>query len=365
MSYSAPRIARKRLANAGELSVTENGYTGDFSANTESRHCSMSAAAWKLAATGLRLVNSQRPMLALRTGESGCLSWPTPRSEDSECAGNHPGAVDSLTGATTLWRSPAAQDPGIKPERLTGEPGARMYDKETGRLAQYGITQQAEMWQTPATDSLRSRGGDRKDEMGLDQQARAMWGTPTSRDHKDGDVTGIDVPTNGLLGREVCHFSLPAPPTPQPGETSSPSGPGSRRRLNPAFVCWLMGWPWWWTQPVPISFARAEMESWRSRARSRLRSLLAGQGWTSGGGAMSNWATPQARDERNPDQPGSGNFQRKVERGFTIDLNSQAAMWTTPQAHDQGGGQAMRNRRGDSRGGCANLADEVCDWRLA
>lgn len=36
----------------------------------------------------------------------------------------------------------------------------------------------AELWQTPATDSFRSRGGDRKDEMGLDQQARMLWATP-------------------------------------------------------------------------------------------------------------------------------------------------------------------------------------------
>lgn len=34
-------------------------------------------------------------------------------------------------------------------------------------------------WQTPATDSFRSRGGDRKDEMGLDQQAR-LWPTPAA-----------------------------------------------------------------------------------------------------------------------------------------------------------------------------------------
>jgi hypothetical protein len=33
-------------------------------------------------------------------------------------------------------------------------------------------------WQTPAADSFRSRGGDRKSEMGLDQEAR-FWPTPT------------------------------------------------------------------------------------------------------------------------------------------------------------------------------------------
>ena len=33
--------------------------------------------------------------------------------------------------------------------------------------------------------------------------------------------------------------------------------------------------------------------------------------------------TPQNRDYRSPDLPDSGNFQRKVKRGFTIDLNSK------------------------------------------
>ena len=43
------------------------------------------------------------------------------------------------------------------------------------------LTVDAIHWQTPATDSFRSRGGDRKDEMGLDQEART-WATPTVGD---------------------------------------------------------------------------------------------------------------------------------------------------------------------------------------
>jgi hypothetical protein len=44
--------------------------------------------------------------------------------------------------------------------------------------------------------------------------------------------------------------------------------------------------------------------------------------------------TPQSRDYRSPDLSDSGNFQRKVERGFTIDLNSRVALLPTPQAFD-------------------------------
>jgi hypothetical protein len=126
-----------------------------------------------------------------------------------------------------------------------------------------------------------------------------MWGTPTTRDHKD---TGSleNVPENGLLGRQVSNwatprsemaralgnpkhitarrgngniedqtaaFSLPAPETSTDGEPSSPIDPTSRRQLNPAFVEWLMGWPPGWT-----SFACSEtaLSRWRQHMRSAL-----------------------------------------------------------------------------------------------
>ena len=41
--------------------------------------------------------------------------WPTPTAEDSQCKGNHPGAVDSLHAAVKLWPTPTvtdAQHPG-------------------------------------------------------------------------------------------------------------------------------------------------------------------------------------------------------------------------------------------------------------
>ena len=47
-----------------------------------------------------------------------------------------------------------------------------------------------------------------------------------------------------------------------------------------------------------------------------------------------HWSTPTARDCKHPDRPGSGNYQRKLSLGWTIDLNSQAAAWATPTASD-------------------------------
>jgi hypothetical protein len=152
-----------------------------------------------------------RPALAQRT-----QTWPTARQEDVESCGNHPGAVDSLTGAAKLWNTPRA---------ITGGAETAERKQELGRTESGGgdLQAQTQLWQTPATDSFRSRGGDRKDEMGLDQQARMYF---------------------------VQHH-CPSPPAPAipDGLASSEPAPTSRRRLNPRFVEWLMGFPVTWTEP--------------------------------------------------------------------------------------------------------------------
>lgn len=139
------------------------------------------------------------------------------------------------------------------------------------------------IWQAPATDSFRSRGGDRKDEMGLDQQARNLWAAPAS------SLANYDEPPESFKARgealkkrgypaqgvnlsqqsSTFQSPLPALQTPPDGVPSSEWRPTSRRlfrsatlhvkprhirrwlkrgnwrkrRLNPLFVEWLMLWP--------------------------------------------------------------------------------------------------------------------------
>lgn len=140
--------------------------------------------------------------------------WPTPTEDNANNAGGpsrtrgmlNGGYVD-LTVAVGLWATPQAHD-GHGPK--TPEQIQAMREKNGAGVR--NLNEDVAMWQTPATDSFRSRGGDRKDEMGLDQQARAF---PSShRDHQTPD-----------------------------GPQSSPNVPTSRRRLNPRFVEWLMGFP--------------------------------------------------------------------------------------------------------------------------
>ena len=86
------------------------------------------------------------------------------------------------------------------------------------------------------------------------------WATPTSRDHKDGADPSENVPTNSLLGRQAPRATGPA----------FPQDSGLPRRLNPAFVEWLMGWPLGWTDFAPVA---TEWSRWLRRMRSELLRL--------------------------------------------------------------------------------------------
>jgi len=180
-----------------------------------------------------------------------------------------------------LWRTPSAQEPGVKAERLTSrEPGgqARHYDKETGRLAQIGLSQQVQlraMYPTPSASQMpcegtvrlaRQRwldgdctleeanaiaGRDVRDKQG---KVPAMWPTPkasaagpdfakTTR-----SKTGISLATAAAMW-----------PTPTTQDASNNGGPSQYQRnslplnaaaggaLNPTWVEWLMGFPLGWT----------------------------------------------------------------------------------------------------------------------
>ena len=103
-------------------------------------------------------------------------------------------------------------------------------------------------WQTPGTDSFRSRGGDRKEEMGLDQQAR-HFPTPAARDYRTPNKRTYQERGGRFKGEQLQNFvehSLPAPTIPD-GQISSESGP-ILHRLSPRFVEWLMGFPPGWTE---------------------------------------------------------------------------------------------------------------------
>lgn len=204
--------------------------------------------------------------------------WPTPRSEDSESAGNHPGAVDSLTGATKLWTTPQAHDAaGGNPTRVrrhgTKHGCANLADDVT-----LWSTPQARDTHNPSTpDSERSK---RKAEQGwtidLNEQAAwwkpaSAWPTPKSRDYRSAEGPAGDGRQSPDLNVTASRFSLLAPETSTHGGESSPSGQTSRPRLNPKFAAWLMGW-----HPDYTNYALSETGSclWLERLRTEFLRIV-------------------------------------------------------------------------------------------
>lgn len=297
-------------------------------------------------------------------GGSAYSSWPSARAEDSESCGNHPGAKDSLTGATSQWQTPATDafrsrggdrkgEMGLDQEARnwstpisSGEERGPATYKQGGTplkqqamrwptpntapdSKQLGSNQKSsppslgaavELWATPRTITGGAESAERKKELGRensgggDLQAQVEnWPTPRANDaEKNGKVS--EDKRNGLIGKvehwptqasrnakganSLLHceeagtgrkhmdqrpnFVAHSPSSPQVQVTSvsgvelSPTGLSTalRRRLNPAFVCWLMGWPWWWTNPAPNSCARAATGLYLFRLRSLLAPLL-------------------------------------------------------------------------------------------
>ena len=150
-------------------------------------------------------------------------AWPTPRQTDGSKGGpNQAGSKGDLMlpSAAAQWPTPNTFDA-----------------VNAGTPEQY-IARKKRTQETVGTVT----------DLSLRVQA---WPTPASRDHKGTDLPsrrgGASLSHAAQTG-EFSHSSPQAQPTPD-GRESSDAPPGSPLRLNPAFGCWLMGWPCWWTNP--------------------------------------------------------------------------------------------------------------------
>jgi site-specific DNA-cytosine methylase len=86
------------------------------------------------------------------------------------------------------------------------------------------------------------------------------------------------------------------------------------------------------------------------------------------GGAVKVWSSPVAADgaETWKTPHGMGGMDASGKHGGSGggEFAKQATNWTTPQAHDSGGGNPDRVRRKGTEHGCANLADDVTKWAM-
>lgn len=204
------------------------------------------------------------------------------RSEALVARGSRPLGVNLGQQAQT-WRTPTARDGSTT--------GARDPEERLSQGHSVGLKDQVTTWQT-----LRASDGDKggpnqtlrgKPSLTAQASTALAWPTPAARDAK-----GANGPEH--LAKERGHHDQlpnavalwsghPVPETSTGGPESSPPTPSSRR-LNPAFVEWLMGWPPGWSMPSgfgPTGSGSSETASCLPKPRRRSRS----SGSTSKGGS--------------------------------------------------------------------------------
>lgn len=231
---------------------------------------------WKQWAAGLRLEYSARPALVQAIDESDYSCWPTAVTQDSESAARHTTETGVMHSGTTL-------------------------------------TDAAREWQTPATDSFRSRGGDRKDEMGLDQEAR-NWQTPRACSGERSSGSNRTKLVNAWPTPRANPEAGASPKTEERGLT----GPNLQEAANQ------------WRTPTaqsPNSLRGSGQDPEKREAQGHAVNLT---------DQASAWATPAVPNGGRINAPGrispTGMTQDGQKR--QIALESQTASWPTPITRD-------------------------------
>lgn len=238
--------------------------------------------------------------MARRTKGSAFSSWPTARAQMANGTGGNQQGAEDLQTAVDRWPTPTAKSEAQTAQNPTpGQTGGTtlagaaeqlwqtpvsddQVAREKGKFNSRGepkLSGQAQMWTTPQAHDVTMRGSGQvpTNKAGNACLARdaTNWPTPASRDHKGENSTAhLENGTGRMhldqLPNFVAHsFSHPARATWPHGQTSSrcrqasrqifrsamlnvpattlrrwlKAGTWRKRRLNPLFVEWLMGWP--------------------------------------------------------------------------------------------------------------------------
>jgi hypothetical protein len=224
---------------------------------------------WSDWVAALRSESSARAMSAQATGGSGCSSWPTVRTSDTNGAGEHGDGGPDLRTVAAAWPTPRAEDS----ESCGRRHGRDVSDTLTAATRDFAVS-----WPTPRANDPEKRGDfDATDPRTGLPGAAVLWGTPCADDTSTRSKRCKQGGT--LLSMQVDQWPTPAASEARQGYQRRPSGMASeqgqqslstitadfqpslqvqpipdgpqssppRRSLNPLFVEWLMGWPPGWT----------------------------------------------------------------------------------------------------------------------
>jgi hypothetical protein len=143
-------------------------------------------------------------------------------------------SMQTLGFAASQWKTPSVPNGGRHLPPHATETG--MVD---GVKRQVDLQHQVRGWPTPGVHNSPDASPNSQRECDLRETVKD-WPTPKA-EGKEGR-RGSD-PRHGRVLEEESRSFPQAPATSTPGDASSSKTPASRRRLNPRFVSYLMGWP--------------------------------------------------------------------------------------------------------------------------
>lgn len=266
--------------------------------------CARCDAIFEAWVTRFTRASTRRQKSARPTSGSASSSWPTARAHEAgqyqRSGWNRDDERPTLTGAAETWRTPDAPHGG-GPRNRTGSQGhghqvtiaeqaetwptpvanddnktpeahlamkRRMGERDgtfANRTAVTSLQVRVQQWQTPATDSFRSRGGDRKDEMGLDQKARACWPPARAEDAESaGNHPGAQDSLTGVTSTWLT-------PTAQSEQSLRGSGQDPARRRAQGHQVNLIDQVSTWATPAARSAKGGYSEQALTRADGKSR----------------------------------------------------------------------------------------------
>lgn len=234
------------LDRVGTLSLRETGYTGDYSANTGSPHCSMSAANWSDWATALVAECSARKNWVPANSESGSSSLPWPTAAAHDAKGNR-GSQNTFTDghyrphdlstSTEKWPTPVARDDNKTPEAHLAMK-QRMGERDgthANRMAITSLNVKVQAWATPRS-TVKGPNTGKRGTGGPDlyEQTQKLWGSPRAAEFKGSGPVGSSRHAHRLkrhyLDAQVetfTHTGLQGQEMPNDGTVSSETSPAS------------------------------------------------------------------------------------------------------------------------------------------
>jgi len=171
-------------------------------------------------------------------------NWPTPIAQDSDQATHQKEKDVSLTTKAQDWPTPTGSM--MTPEDME----QAKYAGNSNKRPEYkDVT-----WPTPTSDRHGPESKASKDKRGsggIDLQTTAKdWPTASSRDWKDTSGMAFEgTNPDGSMRDRTDQLGRRVHATMRAGNLSSRSTRSLRRRLNPMFVEWLMGFPENWSLP--------------------------------------------------------------------------------------------------------------------